>query len=360
MSYRRRSQSASTSASLPRRSLSTSCHNAVGKRTCHSSTRSNVSSSKWDVEAWRSKRRRRNPSPSGSGASSDEDFSSSNQSPANRNVLDTHTFSRPSFPSSSADFFPRKENTRFRHSTHIPTSFDFNSHQLYSQEELIELRSNAFWDLQRSIAENGESLVRRMRDYENSRSRAETYSKVKDAQKRGRKRSSLITAARKKPVYQDSDVEDDNEDDVQIFSGEITNVFLSSRGSQTTPSDVMTHPTRGRSLPGTPRCVSPCSSLMSDDDDSQMIMHHPPLNPPSIELPTLSQSASSANSSISSLSLHPSDTYLDPLITSPTASRSEKALAALSLAMANGAGSINDYAGLDFSSVTPPNDRCVR
>jgi len=62
MSYRRRSQSASTFASLPRRSLSTSCHSAIGKRICHSSTRSNVSSSKWDVEAWRSKRRRRNPS----------------------------------------------------------------------------------------------------------------------------------------------------------------------------------------------------------------------------------------------------------------------------------------------------------
>ncbi|THU91754.1 hypothetical protein K435DRAFT_224612 [Dendrothele bispora CBS 962.96] len=366
MSYRRRSQSASTSSSFSRRSPSTLCNSAIGKRSYFSSTHSNFScSSKWDVDAWRSKRRRREVSPYGSAASSDDDFPSNKQSPADRSILSANTFSRPSFPSSSADFFPRNDNARHRHSAHIPGTFDFSSHHPYSQEELVELKSNAFWDLQRSIAENGESLIRRMRDYEISRSRAETFTKVKDAQKRGRKRSSLIASpVRKEPVYQDSDAEDGDEEDdeVQILSGDIPDVLLSSKSARPSGGIPMeddgasqhSMSTRGRSLSDTRRSSSPCSSSMSDDDDYTMDSH-PSSDAPSIDLDTPTPT-SSANSSMSSLPL-PSENYSSPFFTvpPPTASRSEKALAALSLAMANGAGSINDYAGLDFPSLSSNN-----
>ncbi|KAF5375025.1 hypothetical protein D9758_000142 [Tetrapyrgos nigripes] len=388
MNYRRRSQSASTSSSFHHRSVTSPPQSAIGKRSYFSSNHSHVSSSqnKWDIDAWQSKRRRRNVSPSGSGASSDDDFLSHfnrSRSPASRSALTTLSTPRSSFPSSSADFFPRNERSgpRLRHSTHIPASFDLNSNMPYSEAELVELRSNAFWDLQRSIAENGESLVRRMRDYESSRSRAETFSKVNEARKRGRKRSSLISAARRKQVFQDSedDEDDEGEEDVQIISGEIPDVLIRRGSRPASPGDSSLAMTRGRSLPSTQRQRSPssCSSMVSDDDLHMSAsptfpsFDFQPHSTSMMNTPALSHSTSSTNSSMVSLPLLPyhfqsqsqpsshsgsTDINILPSIPSPTASRSEKALAALSLAMANGAGSINDYAGLYLSSIAQPDE----
>jgi len=78
------------------------------------------------------------------------------------------------------------------------------------------LRSSAFWELRRSIAENGEGFVRRMRVYEGSRSRQTIHLKIKEAEKRGRKRLS----SKKHAAIHNSDDDDDDDDDIQICSGD--------------------------------------------------------------------------------------------------------------------------------------------
>lgn len=240
-----------------------------------------------------------------------------------------------------------------------------------------QLRSDAFWQLHRSVAENGEGLVRRMRDYEHSRSRAETYSKVKDAQKRGLKRSSLNVPARKSSLTDESD----EDDDIQIFSGDVPDIFFprSLRPQKRALSlDIMDEAPerfdlRSHSIPGNERCSSPgasSSSMYASDDEQQSHI----LSPTSASFsstpsytPALSHTASeSSNSSLVSLPLSPPMSIFPshaPLMiphtpSSPPSSRSEKALAAISLAMANGAGSIHDYASLSSLHQNPLLDNC--
>lgn len=276
-----------------------------------------------------------------------------------------HT-TRPTFATTSAEFhlFPDRErnNNRIRRASHNPSSQpDFSPGQdLTSQADLTSLRAAAFWELHRSVADNGEGFVRRMRDYEHTRSRADAYSKAKEAHRRGRKRSSLIVSARKSAAPVDgSDADDD--DDVQIFSGEASGVFAGKyshdqRASSLDSKGAMfQRDGSSRSMPSSSeRCSSPApSSIYASDDDTKFSvtdqftnggLHSQPFTP------ALSFTTSSNSSSISSLPRLPPPT-LGLFPTSPRsltlpASRSEKALAALSLAMANGAGSIHDYDAL--------------
>ncbi|KAJ4486307.1 hypothetical protein J3R30DRAFT_3697804 [Lentinula aciculospora] len=334
MSNRRRSQSAYDPLSTP-----TNCDPSWGKPMKRaypaSSGTTDFSSFRREVDSWHSKRRRRDSSPSET--SSDEDNvpnlarSTSALSP------------KPTLPSSSAEFdlFPRKEQ-RQRHSMYNPTStFDSSIHnQSPSYSDLARIRSNAFWELRRSVAENGEGFVRRMRDYEQSRARSDAFSKVKDAQKRGRKRS-LLLARRAVALRHDTDSE---EDDIRIVSGHLSEAFLSKETSSTT-----TRSSRSLSLDSMDedpidsmqreRCTSPYSSYHISDSSSNPSSAYMTNSAqlPDI-IPSSPKSASSASSSsISSQTPPPfsSSSYA-------SASRSEKALAALSLAMANGAGSITE------------------
>ncbi|KAJ7597171.1 hypothetical protein C8J56DRAFT_1159130 [Mycena floridula] len=324
---RRRSHSATSSLDVVSNSWRASTKRAHHHSAGSASPDHPNTPQKWGIDSWRGKRRRRElSSPSNSGQ---DDIVICDLPHSARSSLPTPT---PSFAATSAEFhlFPKNEfSTNRRRSTHHSpaSSLDFSTSSESTEMESQQLRSDAFWKLHKSVADDGEGLVRRMRDYEHSRARAETYSKVKDAQKRGRKRLSVHLPVRKSPPSSD----ESDEDDIQIFSGEVSQVFGGTGRSATAPH----LDPRSQSLPGHVRLSSPGPAVSSDDDY---------LTPnPSLFTPALSQTASeSTNSSLVSLSL------ATPLPTSHplAASRSEKALAALSLAMANGAGSINDYSNL--------------
>ncbi|KAG6832465.1 hypothetical protein H0H92_001511 [Tricholoma furcatifolium] len=203
---------------------------------------------------------------------------------------------------------------------------------------ISRLRSNAFWELHRSVAENGEGLVRRMRDYEHSRSRTDVYLKAKEAQKRGRKRSSVINLARRVQhvrLHSDSDhgddeEEDDEEDDeVQIFAGELPRLSLA--GMHYPPKRSMSLDVKDTSGRG---CQLATNRRYSRRGSSPPFIHleREELSPGTISSPT-------------------------PIPSS--GSRTEKAIAALSLAMANGAGGITDYGSvLSVASNLPLHDEC--
>lgn len=359
--HRRRSQSASTASSPSHRHFTDDSWRSATKRSQPYHPCSTVSSDlhspyRWNVQDPRSKRRRRDYSPSSD--SMDETVFS--HSP--------HT-TRPTFATTSAEFhlFPNRErnNNRIRRASHNPSSQpDFSpSQDLTSQAGLTSLRAAAFWELHRSVADNGEGFVRRMRDYEHTRSRADAYSKAKEAHRRGRKKSSLIVSPRKSVAPADGSDADD--DDIQIFSGEVSGVFAGKyshdqRASSLDSKGAMfQRDGSSRSMPSSSeRCSSPApSSVYASDDETKFSMtdqftdsglHSQPFTP------ALSFTTSSNSSSIASLP--PPTLGLFPHILSPRpltlpASRSEKALAALSLAMANGAGSIHDYDAL--SAVQP-------
>ncbi|KAG7450370.1 uncharacterized protein BT62DRAFT_508222 [Guyanagaster necrorhizus] len=359
--HRRRSQSASTAAPLSLRCFADDSWRSATKRSrphhpCSSVSPDFNSPCKSNVEDPRNKRRRRDFSPS-SDSMDETVFSHS-----------LHT-TRPTFATTSAEFhlFPDRERNRIRRASRNPSSQpDLSPDQEpTSQADLTSLHAAAFWELHRSVADNGEGFVRRMRDYEHTRSRADAYSKAKEAHRRGRKRSSLIVSARKPAVLLDgSDADDD--DDVQIFSGEVSDVFAGKYSHHHRASSLDSKGTMfqregpSRRVPsGNEHCLSSAaSSVYASDDDTKFNvtdqftddgLHHTPPHP---FTPALSFTASSNSSSISSLPPLPYPTLeLFPHIVSPRpltlpASRSEKALTALSLAMANGAGSIHDYDAL--------------
>lgn len=359
--HRRRSQSASTASSPSHRHFADDSWRSATKRSqphhpCNSVSPDLHSPYRWNVEDPRSKRRRRDYSPSSD--SMDETVFS--HSP--------HT-TRPTFATTSAEFhlFPNRErnNNRIRRASHNPsTQPDFSpSQDLTNQADLTGLRAAAFWELHRSVADNGEGFVRRMRDYEHTRSRADAYSKAKEAHRRGRKRSSLIVSSRKSVAPPDGSDADDDDDDVQIFSGEVSGVFTGKyshdqRASSLDSKGAMfQRDGSSRSMPsGSERCSSPApSSVYASDDETKFSvanqftdggLRSQPFTP------ALSFTTSSNSSSIASLPHLPPPTLgLFPHMMSSRpltlpASRSEKALAALSLAMANGAGSIHDYDAL--------------
>ncbi|KAF9270358.1 hypothetical protein L218DRAFT_952503 [Marasmius fiardii PR-910] len=349
---RRRSQSAATSPSNHRISESSSL-GFVQRARPHSSYIHDFSSPcKRDPEVWKAKRRRRELSCSG--ISSDDDILEDDQEmSSNTRMIFGSRAPTPAFAATSAEFhlFP-SPNGRARHASHNSSSF--HSHDTPTITELNSLRSNAFWELQRSVMENGEGLVRRMRDYERTRSRAETYTKVKDAQKRGKKRSSLITFGRRAPSPLLDESEGDDEDDIQIYSGEVPQPFSrrevrhkTSSGSDTL-MDAWSAPSE--------RCSSPCSSsymtdeehLTAPDNDiqnnrQQDLRTHFPHLPSSYSVSeALGGSSPSPFTSFSSSVGSKRTTHA----TSANSSRSEKAIAALTLALASGSAGINDYEAL--------------
>ncbi|KAG6901916.1 hypothetical protein C0995_006754 [Termitomyces sp. Mi166 len=353
--HRRRSHSASPSS--PNTRAQEKSWRAANKRVCapHNLVKDASSPQKWDVDiGGRGKRRRQDtpipPFVLGDRYNATAPFSSFFATKAS----DFELFSR------------RDRDTKIRYrSDHF---IDTRSMDLDDDDEhkLSHLRSNAFWELHRSVAENGEGLVRRMRDYEYSRSRTDAYHKAKEAQKRGRKRSSIVALSRKpKHVRPSSDNDQGEEDDdVQIFAGELPRISLpGSLGlpKRPTSSKNITVPTsRQSSSTFTTRESSP-SIYPSDDEERKFfsgtgspITRRAPLHPPSS--PCDIDHKESSHGPLDTLSILPS---VSPLC-SPTicASRTEKAIAALSLAMANGAGGIADYEALLAVQALPSMDDC--
>ncbi|KAH7931141.1 hypothetical protein BV22DRAFT_1190864 [Leucogyrophana mollusca] len=397
--YRRRSHSASSPSPSP---APKSTWRPATKR-AHSSHRNSPSIPDhtlphiWDADSWkRGKRPRRDISPSldyhtgSSSPTSAESRSSGSTSSA------PHT---PVFAATSAEFllFPNRSkdcSNAIAHSRmrpHISAAHPDESDDV-SEADLARLRSDAFWELRRSVAESGEGLIRRMREYEDSRSKAGIYSRARGIERRRRKRYSPsvpITRAVRKVNSSDSD-----DDDIQIFSGEPSagisrqkrasslgamdldslddkrTAFRSSDGNDSSPSrdstysfaadDSMDNVAVGIT-PAEPAYSSPSSPAFTFSAYTGASTPAPSctsLNASAFSLAPLSLSPShpglkTTNNLSSAAALQPSsrfhftsDTpnYTVPI--SASATRTEKAIAALSLAMANGAGGLSDYEAL--------------
>ncbi|KAJ3517384.1 hypothetical protein NLJ89_g546 [Agrocybe chaxingu] len=254
---------------------------------------------------------------------------------------------QPAFASTSAQFnlFPSVSND----STDTADFHNLGLLQKYQRghlSDLVRLHSTAFWDLRRTIAENGEGLVRRMREYERARSRNQAHFKAKarEAEKRGQKRWAFHS---KKTLYSSS-ASEDSEDDVLIFSDDSAShipeeLFFWDRTRSLAGMDV--------DIPGVGRqsaCSSPdiqypsnSSALQPDaEQDSQITIT---LTNSASSLP---RSAPGTLDSPSALLTTSSTTTLTRAAPARPVLASDRALAALSLALANGAGSIEDYSAV--------------
>ncbi|KAJ7655031.1 hypothetical protein DFH06DRAFT_1201392 [Mycena polygramma] len=350
LKHHRRSHSASCSP-IPRRSPGDSWR-AATKR-AHPQplgSASDLSSpQKWDVDLWRRGKRRRTASSDSDSMDVDFGRPSFHSSPISLPSASASTPPTPAFAATSSDFhlFPNNKRTtdRKRRATHhAKSTHDSDRNAKTRTEDLTRLRSDAFWQLQRSVEENGEGFVKSMRVYETRRSRTSVIAlKVKEAQRRGRRRSPARV-----PI---TDAADDSDDDVQIFAGEPANTSFANRGKQRAFS-VGVEPHHPSIFTRSDRCSSPgatCdshSSIYPSDDEGFQVPAQAP--------PALSDSLSdSANSSLVSLTLPP------PFAPQPilASSRSEKAIAALTLAMANGAGGLDDYEALRSLHTFSP-DNC--
>lgn len=235
---------------------------------------------------------------------------------------------------------PRRSDTR--------NSADQSMSHRENLTELVRLRSSAFWELRRSIAENGEGFVRRMRVYEGSRSRQTIHLKVKEAEKRGRKRLS----SKKHAAIHNSDNDDDgDDDDIQICSGDSSSnirkfSFCGGRGhAMDDDNHPLDSPPSTWHMRSCPSCGSQCSSTLqcfftpiqdSEQRFSSSMISSPPCSPSSTSPPSCGPLS------------HTTDDLPLPLLSTASCHR---VVATLNLALANGAGSVEDYSPLwDYQS----------
>lgn len=220
---------------------------------------------------------------------------------------------------------------------HTPSMPASSLHE--SAAEFNQLRSSAFWELQRTIAENGEGMVSRMRDWEENHSQSFLRPVAPDQQ-------SVDQASRIRSRSFDwaDTVEtlNDDEDDIQIVQAgpsseqSVTQERVLARDMDIDRldddgaflgaafGDICSSPTDNSS------CLS--SGYASDED------------PPGSLVFTNSSNSSRASLPLSHLTPGTASKGSLPLFDVPsTASPSEKAIAALTLVMANGAGGLNDY-----------------
>jgi hypothetical protein len=222
--------------------------------------------------------------------------------------------SHPLFPSTSAAFDLRPHNSR---SSLSQPHRKPNSRPVSTDQNVSALHSDALWELHQSITEASEGFVQRMRDWESSRPQMSRQAHRRSTPfpsynfSRGFEFSSR-TSSPLEAASEEDDLDSDNEDDVLILSNETSSVTRASSYAVSPPGK------RAR-------------SLGDMDLDSPQI-------PPTI-LPELSHTIASSSTS-SLLSLAP------PSIMPPPSSREEKAIAALTLALANGAAGLNDYSAV--------------
>ncbi|KAG1867911.1 hypothetical protein DFJ58DRAFT_768309 [Suillus subalutaceus] len=263
-----------------------------------------------------------------------------------------------------------------------------DSHSDISEADATRLRSDAFWELRRSIAVSGEGLVKRMRDFERSRSKSGIYKRARTADRQRAKKRHSPSVPVTRSVRRSNSSESD-EDDIQIYSGELCGLPISrqkrasSLGSMDLDNDEMqssplseyvdqasTHSSFSNDDADDLSCHSfnttfPSDSLHSTSSSpaykysAYTTTFSPPLSGPSFSSPARSFEAphsSPAHQNSVFLSSHPTtassaSSQKDVSLTS-SASRTEKAIAALSLAIANGAAGLGDYDALrDIPSV---------
>ena len=269
-------------------------------------------------------------------------------------------------PSSSAAFglYPERSPRRARR----VVQYGVPSHDGFSPEvdplstgELDQLHSRAVYELQRSVADSGAGEIQRLRDLENSRAQH------RDESSRHRR------AHPASPMLHDvpAEVVSDEEDDIEIVSSEPASGsthFLNrsppckKRALSLNMMDIdipdiaVDHSSPCLSAEPSERCSSPFSaatgpSAYSSDDDMSAADSGAPTRYSAPHAPGLTNSyAPSSNGSCASLPPSVFSTTSLPMrgdVHVPvSASRPEKAVAVLTLAMANGACSIDDYSAI--------------
>ncbi|KAI0639270.1 hypothetical protein C8Q77DRAFT_1045770 [Trametes polyzona] len=394
LSHRRRSHSASSP--IPRRQPDDVKWRISAKRSRPSFIRSpsykdlahGQPAEKWDVDQWRRGKRARRDS--NSEESSDEPFGTASDSIFP--VQPTTTFTFPStststtrLPCTSAafQFFPPKKARKQQQPGRSRFSREPSPREAgrISSDEARRLRADALGELHRSVFESGEGLVRKMRDWESTRSRSTRPERpAADALQQPRRSWRRLTSyygtpqSAPEPVVVEQPEED--EDDIFIV-GETSSLpavpspaqkrrALSAGSMDVDIPEVNVYSSPFAGLDGGDRSSSPVarSSAYSSDDEGHADMDVELASSASgpFSTPALSHTYStSANSSLVSLPLSahensanggpashsPVNISSSPLVgVSPPASRSEKAIAALALAMANGAVGISDYEAL--------------
>lgn len=281
-------------------------------------------------------------------------------------------------PSTSAafQFFPAGDASSRTPRT-LLSRYDSSS-TIVVDEDLNGLRSNAFGELRRSIVEGGEGLVRRMQAWEDSRSTRHVPIRTRSSRGRGAKSSP--------PIYdtdpEDALMDDEDEDDIQIVSADASfnlckhrlapHKRISSLGVMDVDSSEADTPIRApMSTESSEYCSSPITIYSSDDEEPAVLdFDVTSSRSGASHTPALSHTyTNSSNSSFVSLPLPPPAQSLDaqfpssfaactPINVPSFASRSEKAIAALALAMANGAGGLNDYTALRGTETNKSSDLC--
>ncbi|PIL32105.1 hypothetical protein GSI_06811 [Ganoderma sinense ZZ0214-1] len=339
---------------------------------------------KWDVDLWRKGKRQRD---SNAGESSDEGGSSSRLTAIGAAFPTRNAPASPSsasgLPCTSAafQFFPQKQKLRRRASGPRPgrslRGISPREGDRISSDEARRMRASALGELRRSVEENGEGLVRRIRDWEQSRSttpRSPVAPTALETPRREWRRPTFCFGVPEAQTAVAEESEDEDDDDLFIVGG-------TSSGIARTPA----HKKRAVSLSmmndNIPVASSPfadlgdgdrtaslidCSSgpsAYSSDDEGHADMDTDLSSSGIFSTPALSLTYSvSTNSSLVSLALPTQDEgVMSPTFPSstavvrgnarstpppPTASRSEKAIAALTLAIASGAAGLSDYEAL--------------
>ncbi|THH26591.1 hypothetical protein EUX98_g7597 [Antrodiella citrinella] len=365
-SYYHRRRSHSTSSSGSSRYITSGTWRASHKRSrpnnllgpSYKDLSSKQPPEKWDVDMWRRGKRARMSLSSPSVFSGAHTVFPPEQASTG---LPSTTFTC-AFPSTSAafQFFPGHSHNSFSTSAHASdASLDASMTQLIPRASVDQLRTDAFGELHRSVAESGEGLISRMRDWEvlskshHRRRSSSGQQQLPWTRKRSAPGQSWSVDAEESTSTDD---ELDDDDDIQIISGELSSpVVLSAEGSPSkerafslSVMDVdhppyMNPDNSDRSSSPIDMQFSSISETYSDDDGEDGGSSPPALT---------HACTNSASSSLISLPLPPpyipreaqapSSEYNGP----STVSRTEKAIAALSLALANGAGGLNDYEAL--------------
>ncbi|KAF9240908.1 hypothetical protein BU15DRAFT_73765 [Melanogaster broomeanus] len=286
--YRRRSHSASPSPSPAPASAWRPHKRAHSSRRESPSVPGSPSSQPSNLDFWRTgKRPRRDFSPSRATGISTPSSSADSRSDSSSSSA-PHT---PLFPASSAGFliFPDRANEGTQN-PHSPSSFvspvpDYASESCDS--DVARLRSEAFWELQRSVQMNGEGFVKRMRELEDSRSRSVQHSRARGIERRRRTRHSPsvpTTRATRKPCLSDNN-DDDDDDDVLILSSDLSSsgsIFHSRQKRSSSlgamdESDSQSHAATNSSGRLSP--VSPVSGIIHPFSFTQYTSHsHPHAN----------------------------------------------------------------------------------
>ncbi|KAI0662702.1 hypothetical protein C8Q70DRAFT_1051317 [Cubamyces menziesii] len=377
LSHRRRSHSASSP--IPRHQPDDVKWRISAKRSRPSSIRSpsykdlahGQPAEKWDVDQWRRGKRARR----GSNAedSSDEPFGMPSdpvfpvQPTTNFNFASSSS-SSTGLPCTSAafHFFPQKKARKQPGRARVSREASPRGVDGMSSDEARRLRADALGELHRSVVESGEGLVRKMRDWESTRSRS---ARPERPSAEGRRSWRRLTSYYGTPQASEAVMEqpEDDEDDIFIVGGASSfpapqrTMSLGSMDIDLPDAEIQSF----ESSDGDERSSSPIEAGLSaysseDDGHGDMDVELASSASGPFSTPALSHTYStSTNSSLVSLPLSAQASESCPVPTAgsssaampspsiPTnASHSEKAIAALALAMASGAVGISDYEAL--------------